>query len=152
MSERLQPTYFVKHIDNSYSIAEPQPVYVPASETVTWQNMGPVGWSEDPSRVGTPGRLISQLRFIVDQAPMLNVPTGQDALARLNNSVVPYIYMNPKTWESLSEPLFNVGQARPKLVYYRLSFKCPTKFVPLDLIPEGRMLCTSNKIPGVEGL
>ena len=153
MSERLQPQYYVKHPDDSYSVADPQPVYIPEGETVTWKNMGPeeIRWGVLPAKQALLTQ-IKQLRFIVDQAPMMNAPEGLDALSRLNNSVIPYIYINPKTWEAITISLFSTGTARPKYPYYRISRRCPTRFVPTDLIPEGRMLCTPNKIPGIEGI
>lgn len=99
---------------------------------------------------------IEMLEFVIANAPMMSLPTDDlrfepagTTLKRLSKLTIPYAYIHPTTWRTLSDPVFPLDKPRPDQVYFRLSEKSPTKWVPLNLIPEGCVIFTPNKIPGL---
>jgi hypothetical protein len=91
---------------------------------------------------------VQQLEWLITQLPILNAPEDSNignALARLAVSRMPYAYLNHKTWEKLT-------RVPATFVWTKIANNCPTKFVPTDIVPEGGIVFTSSKMPGVEGL
>lgn len=89
---------------------------------------------------------VKQLKFILNQAPMIDAPRGDDRAVRvvLNKSRSPFAYIHPKTMAS-----FSWGQAPNRIYVFPGS---PTKWVLCSAVPEGRVLYSPLQIPGLERL
>lgn len=89
-----------------------------------------------------------QLKFLLDQAPMINVPakgTDNGELAsRFAASRATYAYVHPKTFARLAPWWDKVSL----LVKFAGS---PTKWVLTELMPEERVIYAATPMPGVEG-
>jgi hypothetical protein len=91
---------------------------------------------------------VQQLEWLVTQLPILNAPDADaDVLNRLARATSQYAYVNPKTWQKLMR-----SAEQPTCGWTKIKSTCPTKFVITELIPEGGMLFTPHKMPGVDGL
>ena len=124
-----KPLYFVMHPDETYSVADPQPLLLPEDWTGERDRLARLHARADTT--------ITQLRFLLNQAPMLIAP---DDRLRAAHAITPYAYIHPKTFETLSGVSKNVP-------YFKFP-PSPTKWVWTELVPEGRVIYTPNEMPG----
>ena len=87
----------------------------------------------------------AQLRFLLNEAPMMDMPRGLDRLA---HSVTRYAYVNPKTFADATSGVYAAAVARP-YIFIRPS---PTKWVMTTLMPEGRVIFSQSPLPGIENI
>jgi hypothetical protein len=91
---------------------------------------------------------VKQLEFLVAQLPIVNLPYADaDMLDRLARGTAQFAYVNPATWQKIIR-----ANDSPTYGWTKISPKCPTKFVLTEMIPEGGIVFTPNKMPGIEGL
>ena len=76
----LAPVYFVRHLDDTYSIALPQPTMNPREDSLAKAE-------------------IVQLKFLLSQCPMITAPAKRSAAASVRS---PYAYIHPKTFAKYS--------------------------------------------------
>lgn len=89
---------------------------------------------------------VAQLKFLLSQAPMIDAPADRERLAA---SRTPYAYIHPKSIAKLSSTAHcAVSHGRSYIKFPG----CPTKYVLLSLMPEGRIIYSPNPIPGIEKL
>jgi hypothetical protein len=109
-------------------------------------------WSEShPTHVSTNALVatmegtIRQLRFLLDQAPMIDAPTGEDGecRARLRASSSNFAYVHPKTLSRWVETPATTVLKFPG---------SKTKYVLTSLMPEGRIIYSQTALPGIEKL
>ena len=123
-SDPLQPLYFVRHPDNTFSIAKPQPSLYPKTNPV--------------HRV-----IAQQISFLLSQAPMLDAPDG---LERAAHSVTKFAYVHPRTFAKFTRGAYSPLTSAP---YVRIR-PSGTKWVLTTMMPEDRVIYTPNPIPGLE--
>lgn len=114
------PIYFVMHSDHSYSIASPQP------------------HRPDPNNSKA---TINVLEFLLSQAPMIDAPTS---LFQAEHAVKKFAYIHPKTLAKIMMNTF------PNKAPYVILYPSPTRWVCTTLMPEGRVIYSSNTVPGLE--
>lgn len=117
------PTYYVRHPNNTYSVAVPQPGSCAVHD------------AENESQ-------IAQLKFLLNAAPMMDAPEHLRAAA----SMTKFAYINPRTFASkyLANPSLSVVKG------YGCLSGSPTKWVLLSTMPEGRVIFSPSPIPGIE--
>lgn len=81
---------------------------------------------------------ISQLKFLLASAPMMDAPDGDFDMSRIN---VPFVYIHPKTLAKLET---TCGKLPVRVRGAK------TKWVPISLMPEGRVIYSPLPIPGLE--
>ena len=123
-SAPLQPLYFVRHPDNTFSIAKPQPSLYPKTNPV--------------HRV-----IAQQISFLLSQAPMLDAPEN---LERAAHSVTKFAYVHPRTFAKFTRGAYSPLTSAP---YVRIR-PSGTKWVLTTMMPEDRVIYTPNPIPGLE--
>ena len=97
--------------------------------------LNPVGSALEPQ--------ISQLKFLLASAPMIDAPNKSEARERLQASRSPFAYIHPKTMAGLS---LSAHPIRGFMVFPG----SPTKWVLTSLMPEGRVIYSPLPIPGLE--
>ena len=120
----LQPLYFVRHTNDSFSVAKPQPSLYPKIDPM-------------------PRVVAKTVSFLLSQAPMMDAP---DSLERAAHSVTRFAYVHPKTFAKFTRGAYSPKTGAP-YVQIRPS---PTKWVLTTLMPEDRVIYTPNPIPGLE--
>jgi hypothetical protein len=89
---------------------------------------------------------ISQLKFLLASAPMIDVPTGYDTAQRLQKLVSPFAYIHPKTMATM---LVDARSTRP-IRSFMVFTGSPTKWVLLSTMPVGRVIFSPLPVPGLE--
>jgi len=84
---------------------------------------------------------LSQLRFLLSQAPMIDAPVDVD---RLRAARTPYAFVHPKTWARLW-PL--TGRRDPSPVGGTTEGS-PTRWTVTTLMPEDRVIYSTQPLPG----
>jgi hypothetical protein len=126
----LKPLYFIMHPDNTYSVADPQPPTLPED------------WTGVKAKQAGVQKLIDQLKFLLSQAPMIEIPKDADA-RRLASSVTKYAYVHPTTFTKAT------GIEGSATTPYSVIFPSPTIWVRTELMPEGCVIYSPNAMPGV---
>jgi len=88
-----------------------------------------------------------QLRFLLNQAPMLNAPEN---IERAAHAVTKFAYAQPATFRNIIgwDPVtfLHEGRSSPPL---RIA-PSPTEWILTNLVPLGRVIYSPNLIPGLE--
>lgn len=80
---------------------------------------------------------IKQLKILLANAPLMNAPDGDFDMRRINIS---FVYIHPKTLAQIQARCGELsGPVRGK-----------TTWVPISLMPEGRVIYSALPIPGLE--
>ena len=88
-----------------------------------------------------------QFEFLLSQAPMIDAPTDK---ARLEASRTAYAYISPETFRSFAK--FS-SEAQCAISHGRSWFTAPsspTRYVITKLMPDSRIIYSSNPIPVIE--
>ena len=121
----ILPQYFVKHVDGTYSVADPKQTVGYAKESVD-----PVTKSK-----------LAHLKFLLSQAPLIQGPTAD----HIRSSRSPFAYVHPKTLAAASAGACTIKHGAP-FVQFPGS---PTRWVSTTLMPEGNVIYTPNALPGL---
>jgi hypothetical protein len=84
-----------------------------------------------------PPDMVAGLRFLLEQAPMLNAPTDLMGAA---HAVTPFAYIHPDTFGMMlrmhvvDKPSYRIAPS-------------PTAWIMTTLMPRGRVIYTPNKMP-----
>ena len=81
---------------------------------------------------------ISQLKFLLANAPMMDAPGGDFDMSRIN---IPFVYIHPKTLAKLQT---TCGKLPVRVQGAK------SKWVPTSLMPEGRVIYSIRPMPGIE--
>lgn len=86
---------------------------------------------------------ITQLKFLLASAPMIDAPADRFTLAACRS---PFAYIHPKTFAKALPPGMHVNRA-----FFIFPGSC-TKWVLMSTMPEGRVIYSPLPIPGIERL
>ena len=114
-----------------------------------WNNQDAIdyvgSWNGEILRVlGEQTDRANKLQFLLEQAPMMDInPNGYEMRSRLRASTIAFAYVNAKTMVSL----IDVGKPAPPYIKIPGS---PTKWILTPLIPEGKVIFSPNRMPGLD--
>jgi hypothetical protein len=158
VDEYLDETFQGLVINVRAMFGRPRGIVVP-STTVDWSLSHPDHVPAPPSmdwRIKTPAELASyesalvdQLRFLLEQAPMIDAPIE---LSRAAHSVTKYAYVHPITFAKFTNDGASASRDQVNPRPYFLIRPSPTRWVVTTLMPKGRVIFTPNAMPWVEKL
>lgn len=121
----ILPLYFLRYADGSFEVADPQPsIFAPAAP--------PEAHEPDKTKE-------AQLKFLLEQAPMLDMLTAD----RCSAARTPYAYVHPMTFAKVER------WARKTQTSQFMFIGSPTRWTVTSLIPRDRVIFSPNLMPGL---